>query len=91
MIAWATGAYAIEVPVTPQQFLRMHRELTEVDWLYLQHRGGDNRGRTTAWEPVMEGEEKLAGFETHERLEDGAVILRRAGQAGAPDDSTRGR
>lgn len=76
-LSWATGAYAVEVPVTPGEFLRMDREFVSVDWLYLQHRGGDNAGRTAAWEPIMEGEERLPGFEMHERLEDGAVILRR--------------
>ncbi len=76
-ISWATGAWAIEVPVTPDEFLRMNHEFVPVDWVYLQHRGGTNVDRTSAWESVMEGEKRLPGFEMHERLEDGAVILRR--------------
>ncbi len=77
-LAWATGLYAVEIPTNPKDFRRMHRELLAVDWVHLKHRAG-NAAWTHAWEPIMQGEKQLSGFEMHARLDDGSVILRRTG------------
>ena len=76
-VAWATGFNAVGIPVTPQEFLRMHREFLAVDWVHLKHRGGLNRQRTAAWEEVMAGREELTGFHYSTRFEDGSVLLQR--------------
>ncbi|MGC9319528.1 MAG: hypothetical protein ACP5KN_15970 [Armatimonadota bacterium] len=76
LVSWSAGMYAIGLPPTPEQFLRMHREMVPADWVHIKHRPG-NRERTVAWEPVMAGEEPLPGFELVERLDDGGVLLRR--------------
>jgi len=77
LVAWASGMYAVGLPVTPAEFLRMDREFLAVDWVHLQHRGEENRARTEAWEPIMAGEATLPGFELVERLPGGSVLLRR--------------
>lgn len=79
LVGWATGVYAVRLPMTPEAFLRMDREMVTVDWVHISRRGEGNEGQTTAWEPIMAGEEALPGFEMHARLDDGGVILRRAG------------
>jgi len=77
LVAWASGMYAVGLPVTPAECLRMDREFLAVDWVHVQHRGEENRERTDAWEPIMAGEEALPGFEPVERLPGGSVLLRR--------------
>ncbi len=77
LVAWASGMYAVGLPVTPEEFLRMDREFLAVDWVHVQHRGDENRARTEAWEPIMAGEEALPGFEVATRLPGGSVLLRR--------------
>ena len=53
VIAWTSGLHSIYLPMTPQDFVRMHKEMHAVDWVYIRHRGGDNAARTTAWMPIM--------------------------------------
>lgn len=79
LVAWASGMYAIGLPITPAEFLRLHRELVAVDWVHIQHRGEGNRERTDAWERIMAGDEELPGFELVHRFSNGSVLLRRAG------------
>lgn len=76
-VSWATGMYAVRLPMTPEDLARMDREMVPVDWVHIRERGAGNEGHTTAWEPIMAGEETLPGFEMHARLDDGGVILRR--------------
>jgi len=76
-VAWASGFYAVGLPITPEEFLRMDRELLAVDWVHIRHRGEHNRERTTAWEGIMSGEQQLPGFKLVKRFSDGGVLLRR--------------
>lgn len=76
-VAWATGFFAVGLPVTPEEFLRMHHGYLSVDWVHLRHRAGVNRDRTAAWEDVMAGREELPSFEYVHRFEDGSVLLQR--------------
>ncbi|MEA3401238.1 MAG: hypothetical protein U9R79_08385 [Armatimonadota bacterium] len=76
LVAWSPGMYAIGLPLTPEQFLRMHEQMVPADWVHIKHRPG-NRGMTVAWEPIMAGEQPLPGFEIVKRFDDGGVLLRR--------------
>lgn len=77
LVSWKSGRYAVGLPVTPEELLRMDREMLGVDWIYIQARGGDNAGRTTAWEAIIEGDAELPGFTLASRLPRDGVILRR--------------
>ncbi len=78
----ATGMDTVRLPMTPEEFLRLDRELVRVDWMHIRHRGEGNEERTMAWRPIMEGEETLPGFEPWRRFGDGSVVLRRVQTAG---------
>ncbi len=77
VIAWTSGLDAIYLPMTPEEFLRMDREMQRVDWVYIRERGGDNAARTEAWKAIMAGDEELPGFQMDRRFPDGAVLLKR--------------
>ena len=77
LVSWKSGCYAVGLPVTPVELLRMNREMLGVDWIYIEERGGDNAGRTTAWEPIIEGDAELPGFALDRRLPRGALLLHR--------------
>jgi len=68
----------VRLPMTPEQLLRLDRELVRVDWVHIRHRGEGNEERTMAWRPIMDGEETLPGFELWKQFGDGSVVLRRA-------------
>jgi len=81
VIAWTSGLDAIYLPMTPEDFLRMDREMQRVDWVYIRERGGDNAARTEAWKAIMAGDEELPGFQMDRRFPDGAVLLERRSAA----------
>ncbi len=76
--AWVSGMHAIYLPMTPEDLLRMDREMLAVDWVHIKRRGEANRARTVAWEPIMSGEAELPGFVLVKRFDDGGVLLTRA-------------
>jgi len=65
LVSWKSGRYAVGLPVTPEELLRMDREMLGVDWIYIQAR------------PIIEGDAELPGFALDRRLPRGAVVLRR--------------
>ena len=75
----ATGMDTVRLPMTPDDLLRLDRELVRVDWVHIKYRGESNEERTAAWRPIMDGEATLRGFELWEQFGDGSVLLRRAG------------
>ncbi len=77
MTAWKSNLHSVGLPITPEQLLRMDREMLAVDWIYIQRRGGDNADRTLAWEPVISGDESLPGFEIDHDFPGGAILLHR--------------
>lgn len=76
LISWRAHRYTVGLPVTPDQFARLDAMLP-VQWVFLRHRAGENRERTSAWEPIMNGVDQLPGFILDNVFPDGAVLLRR--------------
>jgi len=75
-VAWASGVYAVSLPLTPDQMPRL-QELVDVEWIYVEPRHGITRERTTAWLPVIAGEQQVPGFAIVRRFGPHAVLLRR--------------
>ena len=77
LISWQSGRYTVGLPITPGEFQRLDRGMLHVDWVFVMRRGGGNLGRTTAWEPIIEGDDLLPGFVLDNTFEGGAILLRR--------------